>query len=150
MKTASQAGAEPMRIGTLARMSGCSVPTIRYYESVGLIPMATRRTSGHRVYAAEAVQMLAFIRRCRDFGFPIEQTRALVSLSKGAGRDCVEARDIAQEQLVAVRGKLLELMELERGLSGFVDACNDNCVGGAAPACTIFRDLAPVTAGGCC
>ena len=141
---------EAMRIGALSRLTGCSVPTIRYYEQVGLIPPATRRESGHRVYAVEAVKLLAFIRRCRDFGFPLDRTRALISLSSGAGRDCVEARDIAQEQLAAVRGKLLGLMELERGLAGFVRACNDNCVGGEAPACTIFKDLAPATAGGCC
>lgn len=39
--------AKPIRIGALARMTGCSVPTIRYYEEVGLIPHASRRSSGH-------------------------------------------------------------------------------------------------------
>ena len=152
MRTAA-ARSEPIRIGALAEMSGCSVPTIRYYEEVGLIPPASRRSSGHRVYDADAVQLLAFIRRCRDFGFTIQQTRALVSLSHGKDRDCVEARDIAQEQLKAVRAKMLELMDLERSLARFVESCNANCLGGAAPKCTILKDLGVTAAtgqNGCC
>ena len=141
----------PIRIGALAEMSGCSVPTIRYYEEVGLIPRASRRSSGHRVYDAGAVQLLAFIRRCRDFGFTIDQTRALVSLSQTKERDCVEARDLAQDQLKAVRAKMLELLDLERSLAKFVSACNATCLGGSAPKCTILKDLG-VTArqDGCC
>ena len=86
---------DPIRIGILARMTGCSVPTIRYYEEIGLIAPASRRSSGHRVYDPAAAQTLSFIRRCRDFGFTIEQTRALLSLADGKDRDCIEARDIA-------------------------------------------------------
>ena len=76
-KTAAAGTPELLRIGALARISGCSVPTIRYYEEVGLIPAASRRSSGHRVYYARAIQLLSFIRRCRDFGFSIEQTRVM-------------------------------------------------------------------------
>lgn len=148
---ASVRSSDPIRIGALAEMSGCSVPTIRYYEQVGLIPRACRRSSGHRVYDPAAVRLLAFIRRCRDFGFTIEQTRALVSLSQGE-RDCVEARDIAQEKLKAVRAKLLELLDLERSLATFVSACNATCLGGPAPECTILKDLGltPAAREGCC
>jgi DNA-binding transcriptional MerR regulator len=93
-----------------------------------------------RVYDAAAVQLLSFIRRCRDFGFSIEQTRTMLSLSHGKDRE-VEARDIAQEQLNAVRAKMLELMTLERSLARFVDRCNATCAGGSAPQCTILKDL---------
>ena len=123
MKAEASDTAEPIRIGALARMSGCSVPTIRHYQEVGLIPPASRRSSGHRVYDAKAVQLLAFIRRCRDFGSSIEQTPAMLSLAHGKDRDCVEARDIAQ-------------------VPGFVDGCNATCAGGSAPQCTILKDLA--------
>lgn len=153
MKTTATLKSEPIRIGALAQISGCSVPTIRYYEEVGLIPRASRRSSGHRVYASEAALLLAFIRRCRDLGFSIGQTRAFVSMSQGKERDCVEARDIAQEQLKAVRAKMLELVGLERSLARFVEECNATCVGGPAPKCTILKDLgldATVGRSGCC
>jgi DNA-binding transcriptional MerR regulator len=128
-------------IGSLAQRTGLNVSAIRYYEEVGLLPPALRRPSGHRVYPPEAQDLLTFIRRCRDFGFSIEDTRSLVSLSSRQDRDCVEARDIAQVQLDAVRWKVGELKTLERSLAAFVTACTDQCAGGPAPQCTIFQDL---------
>ena len=141
------------RIGDLARATGCSVPTIRYYEEIGLIPKAKRRSSGHRVYETSAAELLGFIRRCRDFGFTIEQTRALASLSDGRSRACLEARDIAHEHLKTVRGRMIELLDLERSLSRFVDACTSLCADGPAPKCTILKDLGLKrgrAAAGCC
>ena len=130
-----------LTIGALAERTGCNTPTIRYYEEIGLIPAAQRRPSGHRVYDAAAQDLLTFIRSCRDFGFSIEQVRALVSLTTSSDRDCVEARDIAQQHLDAVRSKLTELRALERSLNRFVTSCTTACVGGAAPKCTILKDL---------
>jgi DNA-binding transcriptional MerR regulator len=130
-----------MNIGLLAARTGFAVSAIRYYEEVGLIPPAVRRPSGHRVYTPEVQEVLTLIRHCRDFGFSIEKTRALVSLSSSQERDCVEAREIAQRHLDTVRAKLAELQNLERSLSKFVQACTDQCVGGPAPKCTILKDL---------
>ena len=131
---------QPVRIGALAKQTGCTVPTIRYYEEIGLIPAAIRSRSGHRVYEGGAAQLLSFIRRCRDFGFSVEQVRALLSLTEG-NADCAEARDIAQEHLKSVRGKMVELMALERTLTGFVEVCNSTCAGGPTPKCNILKDL---------
>jgi len=136
----------PLSIGALAERTGCNVPTIRYYEEIGLIPPAQRRPNGHRVYDAAAQELLTFIRSCRDFGFSIEQVRALVSLTHSADRDCVEARDIAQAHLEAVRSKLTELRVLERSLAKFVTSCTTACAGGPAAKCTILKDLGRATA----
>ena len=130
-----------LTIGNLARRTGFNVSAIRYYEEVGLIPQAKRRPSGHRVYDADVQDVLTLIRHCRDFGFSIDDTRALVSLSSSHERDCVEARDIAQVHLDMVRIKLGELRALERSLSKFVRACSEQCVGGPAPQCSILKDL---------
>lgn len=138
-------GDEGLTIGRLAERTGCSVPTIRYYEEVGLLPLAERRSGGHRTYGSADLRRLTFIRRCRDFGFPVEQVRALVSLAENPKRDCVEARDLAQTHLDAVRVKLAELHALERSLIGFVERCTDACAGGPAPDCLILEDLATPT-----
>ena len=143
---------ESVRIGELAARTGCSVPTIRYYEEVGLIPAARRRSSGHRVYDPSSEQLLGFIRRCRDFGFTLEQIRELLSLAESGKRDCVDARDIANAHLASVRARMLELMALERSLAKFVDTCTSTCAGGPAPDCSILKDLAPQGGArqGCC
>ena len=132
----------PVRIGELSVMTGCSVPTIRYYEDIGLIPKACRSGSGQRLYGTESAELLQFIRRCRDFDFSINQIKALVSLTKNADRECSEVRDIAKTQLAAVREKLGELKKLELSLSRFIVSCNTGCIGGVAPECSIFKDIA--------
>ncbi|QEZ48761.1 MerR family transcriptional regulator [Cupriavidus oxalaticus] len=148
----SEPGVE-LTIGAIAERTGCTVPTIRYYEEIGLIPPAKRRPSGHRVYQADSEELLTFIRHCRDFGFAIEQVRELVSLSKSNDRDCFETLEIAQTHLAAVRAKLAELRTLELSLARFVRSCSEMCAGGPAAQCSILKDVAtqPATAGkGCC
>jgi DNA-binding transcriptional MerR regulator len=68
-----------LKIGELAELTGMSVPTIRYYEQIGLLPRAPRQAGGQRVYSRDDVERLTFIRRCREFDFSIEQVRALVA-----------------------------------------------------------------------
>ncbi len=139
-----------LTIGTLAQDTGCTVPTIRYYEEIGLLPRANRKAGGHRVYGQDDLRRLLLIRRCRDFGFPIEQVRALVTLTESLSRDCVEARDIAQTHLDAVRKKRKELRALERSLAGFVENCDASCVGGPGANCVILEDLGSPNGAKCC
>lgn len=131
-----------MKIGVLAKRTRTNAPTIRYYEQIGLLPPASRREGGQRRYSEQDVKRLTFIRRCREFGFPIEQVRALGSVMQSRDRSCVEAREIAREHLQAVRAKLGELKALERSITGFVESCDSACVGGPGPDCVILVDLA--------
>jgi MerR family transcriptional regulator, copper efflux regulator len=142
--------AKECTIGGLAAETGCTVPTIRYYEQIGLLPEASRRAGRHRVYGDADLRRLTFIRRCRDFGFSIEQVRQFVGLVGSPERDCVAARDLTQLHLDAVRGKLKELRAFERDLKAFVADCNAQCAGGPAGACVILGELARPTSKSCC
>jgi DNA-binding transcriptional MerR regulator len=137
---------QALKIGTLADRTGTNAPTIRYYEEIGLLPSAHRQAGGQRVYDEADVKRLTFIRRCRDFGFSIEQVRSLVSLMQDPQSSCMHARDLAQEHLTAVRAKLAELKALERSIAAFVASCEASCVGGPGPDCVMLDDLSK----GCC
>jgi Cu(I)-responsive transcriptional regulator len=146
-----------LSIGFVARQTGCTVPTIRYYEEIGLLEAAARSDTGHRHYDDSAVRRLTFIRRCRDFGFSIDQVRELVNLIDAPQRPCIEVRDIAAVHLAEVRSKLAELQALEASLSNFVVSCDTACAGGAAVDCNILQDLAQaesrcsdIKSPGCC
>jgi DNA-binding transcriptional MerR regulator len=128
-------------IGIVARQTGCSMPTIRYYEEIGLLPPGPRTEAGRRVYGDDAVRRLTFIRRCRDFGFSIEQVRELVGLVDEPDRPCLEVRDIAARHLNQVRERLAELQALEVSMTQFVRSCDTACAGGAALDCAILEDL---------
>jgi DNA-binding transcriptional MerR regulator len=128
-------------IGTLATQTRTNVPTIRYYEEIGLLPHAQRGPNGHRYYREADLKRLTFIKRCRDFGFPIEQVRELVKLFEDGDRSCLEVREMAQMHLDALRAKLEEIRQLEASLQSFVESCDDACSKGPTRSCAIIKDL---------
>jgi DNA-binding transcriptional MerR regulator len=130
-----------LKIGALAKRTGTNAPTIRYYEEIGLLRSADRQSGGQRVYGEADVKRLAFIRRGREFGFSIDQVRALVALLQDPKSSCMHARDLAQEHLMTVRAKLAELKALERSIAAFVASCDASCAGGPGPDCVILDDL---------
>lgn len=140
------------RIGALAERTGTNAATIRYYEQINLLPRADRQEGNQRRYGDGDVRRLTFIKRCRDFGFSIEQVRTLASLVQDRSRSCMEARDLAQTHLATIRAKLRELKALEKSIAQFVEVCEAECVGGPGPDCVILDDLSgksPV-ASSCC
>jgi MerR family copper efflux transcriptional regulator len=128
-------------IGKLAKATGVNTPTIRYYEEIGLLPEADRTASGPRAYGDEDLDRLVFVRRCRDFGFSIEQVRLLAGLSISREKDCREVGDIARGHLKEVQEKMTELKALERSLQRFVAQCDSLCCGGPGRDCVVFEDL---------
>jgi DNA-binding transcriptional MerR regulator len=130
-----------MRIGILAELAGTTVPTVRYYEEIGLLRQAARQGGGQRTYDREDVRRLAFVRRCREFGFAIDEVRALLLLTGDRSASCIDARDLAERHLQAVRLKLVELKALETAIASLVSTCNSTCAGGVATDCSIFVDL---------
>ncbi|MEN3375169.1 MAG: hypothetical protein V7604_524 [Hyphomicrobiales bacterium] len=141
--------ARALTIGTLAEQTGCTVPTIRYYEDIGLLPPPRRGAGGQRSYAESDFARLTFIRRCRDFDFSIEQVRELVALVEDPERDCVAAKDLAETHLSAVRAKLRELRALEKSLSQFATACAAQCAGGPIRDCVILDAFSKPAKCGC-
>ncbi|OPF79249.1 MerR family transcriptional regulator [Streptomyces antioxidans] len=95
-----------MRIGELAERAGTTTRTLRYYESLGLLP-ARRTGNGYRSYDEEDLRLLQQIRTLRDFGFELEETRPFV--------DCLRsghpAGDSCPASLEVYRRKLAELDE---------------------------------------
>lgn len=124
-----------LKISDLAAQTGTTTPTVRYYESVGLLPYAARQAGGQRRYDASDIRRLLLIRRCRDFGFSIEQVRTLVDLVENPSRDCTEVLQIAEDHLRAIRKRMTELRALEKDIAAFAARCATSCVGGPGPSC---------------
>jgi DNA-binding transcriptional MerR regulator len=127
-----------LTIGKLAKAADVKVPTIRFYEQIGLLPVPDRTQSDRRVFDDTAVRRLAFIKHARQLGFPIEAIRVLLGLADHPERACDEANVLAQEQLVAVDAKIAQLMALRAELQRMADA---GCRGGAAGDCRVVEAL---------
>lgn len=113
-----------LSIGELSRASGVKVPTIRYYEQVGLMP-APRRTEGQqRRYGEAEVSRLNFIRHARELGFEIEAIRELLAMSGNPDQSCTEADAIARRHLAEVERRIGQLVALREELRRMVDECS--------------------------
>lgn len=126
-----------MNIGQAAEASGLPPKTIRYYESVGLIPAAERTGSGYRVYGETDIQTMRFIRRARDLGFSVETVEQLLALWRDRNRPSSEVKSLALRHLEALDRKIAELEAMRRALLHLAD----HCQGSERPDCPILDDL---------
>jgi MerR family transcriptional regulator, copper efflux regulator len=126
-------------IGELARRAQCTVPTIRYYESIGLLPKAQRREGGHRAYDRSDLARVNLIRRCRDCDIPLDRIKALIALSEG-GRPCDETAAFFDAQRAVIQARIRALKDLDLSLSLYLDGCKGGCMPSNNP-CRIFDDL---------
>lgn len=131
----------PMTISEAARLAGCSAPTIRFYETIALIPSTARTAGGRRTYGWPDVKRLQFIRRSRDFGMSINQIRELLMTSLSNADNCAKARAIVQQRIDEVRERRLEMARLEASLDAMARRCDENCGQSSAMPCTIFEDI---------
>ena len=129
-----------MKIGELSRATGTNIETIRYYERIGILPSPLRRGRFRR-YAFADVRRLAFIRRARELGFPLDTIRTLLALAAGGGHSCDQARQMAEVQLGEVRVKLRDLERMAIVLSDLVKACEK----GDASGCPLLEALSTET-----
>ncbi len=134
-----------MNIGEAASATGVSAKMIRYYEQIGLIRAPLRTGSNYRVYGADEVHVLRFIKRARTLGFSVEETSALLGLWQDRSRASAEVKDIASGHIAALETKIAELQGMVKTLSHLVHCC----AGDNRPDCPILDDLAgkPATKG---
>lgn len=125
-------------IGLAASKSGCTPPTIRYYESIGLLAPPPRSDAGRRSYGPQHVARLAFIRRARDFGLGIPQVRDLLAAAEAPATACAMARPVVEEHIRVLRAKRAELKALEADLGAILIRCDEGCRTGNAADCAIF------------
>lgn len=110
-----------MVIGEVSKRTGVKVGTIRYYESIGLLPVPPRTSSNRRTYVAADVQRLRFIRHARELGFEIDAIRQLLALAGLPQEPCDAADAIAREHLAGVEGRIARLVALRDELSAMVE-----------------------------
>ena len=111
-------------IGAVSEKTGCNIETIRFYEKEGLLPTPERSSGGHRLYTADHISRLYFIRRCRDLGFSMDEIRQLLSLADGHEVSCERVKHIADKHLSDIRRKIADLQKMEKTLGELSSSCS--------------------------
>ncbi len=110
-------------IGQLARETGVKIPTIRYYESIGIMPKPSRTESNRRLYGTVAAQRLRFVRHARELGFEIDAIRQLLALQDDPHQSCATADRIARAHLLEVERRISSLRALRTELKKMLEGC---------------------------
>jgi DNA-binding transcriptional MerR regulator len=106
-----------MRIGELAERLAVNPKTIRYYESIGLLPEPERTPSGYRAYTDIDVDRVAFIKTAQRLGITLDEIREILALRERGERPCAYVRDVLRREVAALDKRLAELRQLRRDLT---------------------------------
>jgi len=112
-----------MKIGDLATASGTAIDTIRYYEREGLLPAPGRTQGGFRVYEAQHLERLQFIRYCRGLDMSLDEVRVLLRVKDAPEADCGDVNALLDEHIGHVSRRIKELRALEKQLKGLRERC---------------------------
>ncbi len=126
--------------GKLATQTGCNIETIRYYETIELLPAPARTASGYRAYSNEHLRRLNFIQRARSLGFSSEQTRGLLDLTEAEGHKTrADVKSLTEAHIDEISQKIKDLQKIKkrlRQISSFCDGSEKS-----ARTCPILESL---------
>lgn len=130
-----------MNIGQAAIHSNVSAKTIRYYESIGLIPDASRTGNGYRTYSDKDIETLRFIHHSRNLGFSVKDVGVLLDLWRNQKRASADVKALAMSHIEQVDRKIEELQKMRDTLTHLTQRCH----GDDRPDCPILMGLAGET-----
>lgn len=114
-----------MRIGELAKQTGCDVETIRYYEKTGLLPEPGRNDAGYRLYEPEHQERLQFIRHCRSLQMGLSDIRVLLDFRSQPSAECRGVDELLDHHISLIRVRMDALQSLEQQLIRLRHQCED-------------------------
>ncbi len=105
-----------MRIGELGERLGVNTKTIRYYESIGLVPEPERTSSGYRIYSEADVERLVFIKSAQRLGLALDEVREILALRERGEAPCDYVRSLISQEVADIDHRLEELQGLREEL----------------------------------
>ena len=126
-----------VKIGELAKMTGCEVVTIRYYEKEGRLKEPERTEGNYRVYGEDAQERLRFIRHCRQHGMKLSEIRELLAFSDNPTVSCDWVNNLIKQHIESVEKQINDLTHLKKHLESLYYKCD----GGKKSDCGIIKSL---------
>lgn len=135
-----------LTIGRLAGQAGVNVQTIRYYERCGLLARPTRSPAGYRLYSADHVRIIRFIKNSQNLGFSLAEIGELLRLRSDSRKSCRHVREIINAKMTDLAERAAGLRAMHSNLNKLIAACRRQT---PASACPIMEalDLGNITNG---
>ena len=126
-------------IGKIATQVGMSADAVRYYEHEGLIQPSAKSGNGYRLYDAEAIRRLMFIRHSQQCGFTLAEIRELLTLRSSSSACCSDVRRLALEKKLQLQAKIKAMNVMSKALDQLIATCTDD--DGSIDDCPILTAL---------
>ena len=119
-----------MQIGEIAKQSGFSKDTLRYYEKIGLLQLdkKQRGENNYRFYDSAILQKLNTIKSLKQVGFTLKEIKKLLSMDESNRISCQSVGAIVQPKIVKIEAEILKLQMQKRKLLQLMGACEGDCV----------------------
>lgn len=113
-----------LTIGGVAKEANVNVETIRYYERRRLLPQPLRTPAGYRIYSADAVRRLHFVKRAQELGFSLKEIKELLGLRVRPGSTSTDIRKLAGAKITDIDKKIRTLQAMKKSLVQITNACS--------------------------
>lgn len=112
-----------MKIGQVAKESGVSIDTVRFYERRGVLPAVQRRPSGYRVFSESAVERIRTVKALQDLGLTLDEIIDALQAHDGNGATCERERWRLEAVLDRIDAKIAELKQARRNAANALEDC---------------------------
>jgi len=106
-----------MKIGEVARRSGVSIETLRFYEKSGLLDRPGRTYSGYRVYGRDVLERISFIKQAQVLGFTLDEIARIIKHKQKGESPCEEVREIVQTRLKELEERIKQMNRYRKELT---------------------------------
>ncbi len=127
-----------LNIGEVAKRTGVTVETVRFYEKKGLIAPPARSESGYRQYPPETVKRVRFIQHAKEAGFTLKEIGEILALRRQHGTTCADIKLHATQKIEAVDQKIEDLRRIRQALERLILKCRGR---GPSRECPILEEL---------
>ena len=125
-----------MKIGELAEISGFSTKTLRFYESIGLMPAPNREPNGYRSYQEDSLRRLAFISNAQSAGLSLKEIGEILAIRSSGVTPCEHVHQLLLAHRESIEAKIAELEDLQSELASLIsyaesfspESCDDGQV----------------------
>ena len=129
---------DSLTISQLAKRGDVNIQTVRYYERQGLLAPTSRTEAAYRIFSAESVRRIRFIKRAQELGFSLNEIKDLLSLRIDAHTTQTDIRNRTQAKIADVEQKILHLQAIHASLLRMAEDCS-GC--GSLKDCPILESL---------
>lgn len=113
-------------IGDIAKRFGLNPRTLRYYETIGVLPRAVRTEGGYRIYTNETVERLDFILKAKSLGLKLYEIKKIIDLHEKGEIPCECTKEFIRNKIKEIEEKIADLTSLKTRLDSLLKLKRDS------------------------